>query len=237
MRLGRIGLGILAVAVALGAAGCGEGTPSPQAQGEVAGPVTKPRVAAFAREVQLTSSDFPGATVLPAEQDGGEDIGEQFSECTGSGLHVPNVASIAGPTFLYGERDERAAFSSQVGAAPTPYEARALVTLFGSQRGFHCLQRLLPGSIKASKDAEARDLSVSRLSTPLPPAPAAFGIRIGMTLVQGETRTRVFADEIGFASGPTAIVLTAFGTPTPVNQTVEAGLMESLYLRAVSTGF
>jgi hypothetical protein len=228
---------MLGVAVALGAAGCGDGMPSPQAEGEVAGPVTKPRVAAFAREVQLGKSDLPGATVLPPEQDGGEELGKQFAECTGSGPDVPSVATVAGSTFVYGEGDERAAFSSEVGAVPTPYEAKAVMTLLASQRGFHCLEQVVRNSFRTSAEGRARDLSISRLSTPLPPTPASFGIRIGATLVEGDKETPVFVDDIGFASGPTSISLTAIGSPTPVNQIVERGLTGLLYSRALSTGF
>jgi hypothetical protein len=218
------------------AVGCGNGQPAPQAQGEVAGPVTKPRVAAFARKVRLRASDLPGATVLPAKQDRGEDLGEQFSDCIGSEPNVPTVAFLGGPTFLYGERDERAAFSSDVGAAPTPYEAKAMTTLFASRQGFRCLRRAIRHSFRAT-DGEARDLSIARLSTPLPPTPTSFGIRIGATLVEGEKETSVFVDSIDFVSGPTVITLTAIGSPTPVNQIIEAGLTEILYSRALNTGF
>jgi hypothetical protein len=37
-----------------------------------------------------------------------------------------------GSTFLYGERDERAAFASNVTTVPTPYEAKAVIDRFAS---------------------------------------------------------------------------------------------------------
>jgi hypothetical protein len=240
MRLGRIGLGILAVAVALGGGGCGEGTPAPQAQGEVAGPVTTPRVAAFAREVQLGKSDFPGATVLPSGiGDEDDDFAVRFGNCVGSDLDPPTIGHFVSPTFYYSEGDEKAVFESQVEAAPTPYEAEALATLFGSKRGFSCFQRLAPHSLEASssEDEEFHDVRVSRLSTPLPSTPNSFGFRFDTTEVRGDKERRVFIDEIGFALGPTQVTLVAAGTPTPVNQDIEARLMLSLYVRAWQADF
>jgi hypothetical protein len=156
MRLGRIGLGILAVAVALGGGGCGEGTPSPQAQGEVAGPVTKSRVAAFAREVQLGKSDFPGSfPVPPKDSEGGDELGAKFAKCTGSRLDPPTVAAFMTSTFYYAEGDERAGFASQVTGMPTPYEAKALVSLLRSKRGFSCLARVLPKDFESEESDSA----------------------------------------------------------------------------------
>jgi hypothetical protein len=233
---------MLGVAVALGATGCGDGMPSPQAEGEVAGPVTKARVAAFAREVQLGASDLPEATVLPPEkEDIEEDEGfwDRLGACVGLHIHPPTIGPFTTPRYYYAEGDEKALFTSQIEAAPTPYEAKALVRLLRSDRGFRCFQRLAPHSVEssASDDVEIHDVRVSRLSTPLPSTPDAFGLRIDTTEVKGEQERRVFIDEIGFALGPTQVNLVAAGTPTPVNQDVEASLMLSLYVRALQVGF
>jgi hypothetical protein len=231
---------MLGVALALGVAGCGEGTPPPQAQGEVAGPVTKPRVAAFAREVQLGKSDFPEATVLPAESDDeDEGFGDQFGECVGSDLDPPTIGPFGTPGFYYAEGDERAVFKSQIEAAPTPHEAKVLVRLLRSERGLRCFQRLAPHSLEASASdgEEIHDVKVSRLSMPLPSTPDAFGFRFDTTEVRGGQERRVFVDEIGFVVGPAQVTLVAAGTPTPVNQTVEANLMLTLYVRALQAGF
>jgi hypothetical protein len=222
------------------AAGCGDGQPAPQAQGEVAGPVTKPRVAAFARAVNLKPSDLPGAAVMPTREDSaGEDLGAPFASCTGSSIEPPKVAAFVTPTFLFAERDEWAGFVSQVGAAPTPYEAKAMVSLLRSPQGFSCLQQLLPRAFEeeSKDDHEIRDVSVSRLTTPLPPTHDAYGIRIDMLQIEGGREHRLFADVISFVSGPNEIVLEVFGAPTPVNQQVEAGLVATLYFRALSAGF
>lgn len=240
MGLGRIGAGLALLMVGLVAVGCGDGIPAPQAQGEVAGPVTKPRVAAFAREVQLRASDFPEATFLPSEEDGEDDgFWGRFGNCVGSHVDLPTIGPFTTPAFYYAEGDEKAMFESRIEAAPTPYEAKALARLLGSERGFSCFQRLAPHSLEASAsdDVEIHDVRVSRLSKPLPSTPDAFGIRIDTTEVMGEQERRVFIDEIGFALGPAQVILVAAGTPTPVNQTVEANLMLTLYVRALQVGF
>jgi hypothetical protein len=231
---------MVGVALALAVAGCGEGTPPPQAQGEVAGPVTKPRVATFAREVQLRATDFPEATFLPPENNDEDDgFEDQFGECVGADLDPPTIGPFVTPGFYYAERDERAVFASQIEAAATPYEAKAVVRLLRSERGLSCFQRLAPHSIEASAsdDVEIHDVSVSRLSMPLPSTPDAFGFRIDTTEVKGEQERRVFIDELGFVVGPAQVTLVAAGTPTPVNQNVEANLMLSLYVRALQAGF
>jgi hypothetical protein len=244
MRLGRIGAGLVLLMVGSVVAGCGDGVPAPQAQGEVAGPVTKPRVAAFARDVQLGASDFPGSIPVPAKKREGDDKFEaQFAKCTGSSLDLPTVAEFFTPTFYYAERDERAGFASEVRGVPTPYEAKALVSLLRSKRGFSCLERLLPENYESDdaaigdSDTELRDVSVSRLPTQLPPTQNAWGIRIDLIEVEGDQEMRVFIDQIGFVSGPAEILLQAVGTPTPVNKNVEAGLMAILYNRAAKTEF
>lgn len=240
MRLGRIGAGLALLMLGSVAVGCGDGQPAPQAQGEVIGPVTKPRVAAFAQEVRLRASDLPKSTTLPTESDNaGDEIGAQFASCTGSGLNPPTVAEFVSPTSLYAEDEESAAFVTQLRAAPTPYEAEALIALRRSPEGLACFQQLLPGLVAgfASAGSEVRVVSVSRLTVPLPPTRYSFAIRVEMNVIEGVHRTHSFADQIGFVSGPTEIVLNAIGTPTPVNQTVEAGLTALLYSRALRTGF
>ncbi len=240
MWLGRIGAGLALLMLGSVAAGCGGGLAAPQAQGEVAGPVTKPRVAAFAREVRLRAGDFPGSTTLPTEDsDDDENFERQPGGCSGLDLDDTTVATFETPTFRYARGEEVAAFLSEVSAAPTPYEAKNQFRLLTSKRGFNCLREVILRSAheRAADGVEVRDVSISRLSTPLPPTPEAFGLRIGGTEVEGETETRIYADTLAFSSGPAVVTLTAISTPTPVNQNVERVLMATLYDRAANSDF
>lgn len=214
--------------------------PAPQAQGEVAGPVTKPRVAAFAREVQLRAGDLPGSTTAPTgSDDAGDEFGTWFARCTGTGLNPPVIAEFFTPGFYYFERGESAGFVTQLRAVPTPSEAKALISLIHSPRGFKCMQHLLPRVLEASASGgvEFHDISVSRLTNPLPPTRYSYALRIEMTESDGEREARSFVDQVGFVTGPVEIVLNSLGNPTPVNQAVEAGLVDTLYVRALNTDF
>lgn len=239
MRLGRIGAGLALLMLGSVAVGCGDGMPAPQAQGEVAGPVAKPRVAAFAREVQLRAGDLPGSTAAPTtSDDAGDEFGAWFARCTGSGLNPPVVAEFLTPSFYYAKRGESAGFLTQLRAAPTPSEAKALISLIRSPQGFKCMQHLIPRVFEVSTSGvELHVISITRLTTPLPPTRYSYALRIEMTESEGEREARTFADQIGFVTGPVEIVLNAFGSPTPVNQAIEGGLIDALYVRALNTSF
>ena len=197
-------------------------------------------MAAFAREIQLRARDLPEATVSDTEDNApDESLPRAFAACVGEGTVAEKVATFLAPTFFYREREEAAAFSSEVDAAPTPFEARRLVEQLGSAGGFGCLQSVIPSAIEEAgwEGGAIRDVTVSRLTTPLPPTRYAYGIRLSTTLVAEGRKIPLFVDVIGFAYGPAEVKLAAAGSPTPVNQVVEATLMQTLYSRAVSTRF
>jgi hypothetical protein len=202
--------------------------------------VTKARAVAYAHSVNLRATDLPDMTTASPEREGKSPrpADRALAGCDGGANPDRLVAAIDSATFKGSVEGQFEQLRSGVEVEPTVALAALNDTVVFSSRFLGCLKRFLPQSFAKDSGGSSSHygpVTVSRLPTPLPGLDKSFGIEIATTITgprTGGTPIHLYADELGFTSGPAEISLTAVGAPQPVSEEAEQRLVSLLYSRA-----
>jgi hypothetical protein len=234
-------------------AGCGGGRPSTSVQRpapthssavpgrNAARRLTKAEAAAFARAVNLTPADVPGAVV--SQEKHGSKAGDdrvRLDRCERLLNHVQphELVHRGSPPLTRGEELEREWIASYVAVVPDVRAAAREVARFGSRNARACIARAL--SVRFAKTfvhgARFGRFSASSLPVPAPGASATVGVRFSSALMipVSEVSVPIYIDLLGFARGPAQVALVAASVTQPVPSSTEHQLLSVLVSRAES---
>jgi hypothetical protein len=198
---------------------------------------TRAQGQAFARGVNLSTSDIPEAVLAP-KRSRGSDAQEkrEFHACEDHGLHVKSILEATSPRLKRGRELETEQFSSTVSVVAS---AGAIAHEFAVLQGAsvrECLARALTRnfSAKAVRDAHWGHFTLSRLPISVPGASATLGIRatVALNLSYSEVSVPIYVDMLAFAVGHGAVELTAVSVTQPVPAATEQELLALLLARA-----
>jgi hypothetical protein len=229
-------------AVCILGAGCGSNhNPTASSTTAASGSITKAQATAYAREVNLSSTDLPVAKATSPEHEGSAEsqAGVEFARCAAAVNPSRRVASIKSVALAIGSTREPAQVRSSVEVLPTAVLAAQNYAAIHSARGRACLARRLPlvlGST-AKRRFHFGPVTVTFPPSLLPTGQQSFGVHLSTTVIgksiRGtEIRTPFYADLFALLAGPTEINLSAFGFYHPVSTATERRLLSLLYSRA-----
>jgi len=200
-------------------------------------PPSRARAIAFARAVNLSASDIPGASIAPRRAtasdarerreyracersvDQGHHLVDDSSRELKRGQELETEEISSGVTVLADERALAREFSELGRAALRECLARALTRNF---------------SEKAVRDAHWGRVTITRLPVDAPGASATIGLRILVMLnfPFSEVSVPIYVDVLGFAMGPAEVALSATSVTQPVPAATERELLALLLARA-----
>ncbi|HEY4429209.1 MAG TPA: hypothetical protein VGN08_13485 [Solirubrobacteraceae bacterium] len=210
-----------------GAAGAAAASPS----------ITKPQAIEFARQVNLTAADVPGAVMGPTEPEAKPTRSAvRLARCSGGVNPNLRVADVPSPAFALGKGRSLVELRSDVEVLPMAALATRSFDALSSARGHACLRRMLPASVKVRSKHGVRlgRISVSFLSGLLPAGQKSFGARIALTFTNGARKVTLFTDAIEVLAGPAAVGLNVVAAFHPPSSALERRLLSALYARASS---
>ena len=199
-------------------------------------PLTKARASAFARSVDLTLADLPGATIsAPAKHP--ERATNEARSCGGSTGASHELAQVQSPSFVRGAGLTREAISSTVTMLSNAGLAQRSVAPADSRKLLACYTRLVRRRLSGERlpGLQLGHIGLSVLPASLPDAKASFGIRISATLssTRSGLAVRLYLDLLGFTQGAAEISLeaTSFVQPEPIR--TEQELLALMRARAL----
>jgi hypothetical protein len=206
---------------------------SPPAVKPTRGAVTRERARAFARAVNLTLADVPGAVISRRQK---ESAAEQREDhCSGEGATAQVIAEADSPSFIRGAGLTRETISSGVTVGTSAAVAQAAIAFVASAAGRACYARILrkhlpPQQGSAGVSVQSVDLRALPVSLPV----ASFGVRILATLRTSRSRfsIRLYSDLLGFAAGQSEITFEATSLVQPEPRKTEEELLRLMLERA-----
>lgn len=194
--------------------------------------VSRSRALAFARAVNLTAADVPGATATPNDEHEGS--GREFSRCGGAG-NQPKVAHASSPKLSRGSGLEAEEITSGVTVYSSAATVRRDFAAVRNERARACVARLLQKRFvgKSIKGSHVSSIQLTRLPVSAP-ADETVALRVSIRFVPNgaEVSVPVYFDVVGLASGPAEVTLTAMSIVQPVPEETERQLTELLAGRA-----
>jgi hypothetical protein len=240
-------------AVAVLAAGCGKSdlastsasTPAPAVTAKAAAPapeaapvpvplpLTPARSAAFARAIQLTTADVPGAHEATRTK---PPLAREREAANCGGRSTPTVGGARSPELERGRGLDRETISSSVEVLHDAKSVERDLSYAQTKAGLHCYEHVLSRSLQAEADPNVRLLGVrvAPLAIPLAGVGHAKGIRIVASVgVPGAGAVvRLYVDAISLPYGPAEIDLFGTSFVQPVPERTEQELLELLHARA-----
>jgi hypothetical protein len=225
----------------------------PKPTGEAPGkPTSKAEARAFARAVNLRSSDLPYMQAYP-DEGGSKQIRREreFQRCSGVSAGG-RVAHVPSPTFGSDSGGAYQRYQSGVEVLSTADLAAERGADYQTSRTLGCLQRFISKVFHQQDSAKGEygSIHVSRLPTPLPGV-ESFGYRIATKVIASAESSElsayhpgsrpvarrevpIYFDILVFIDGPAEVNLDAIGAPRPIPTSVERHLLRLLHLRAVA---
>jgi len=196
-------------------------------------PLTAARAAAFAKAVELTGADVPGAhparrskTPLAREREAAQ-CGGRTAGAVGGGRS---------PEFQRGGALERESLSSGVEVLRDEKSVERDLAYAQTPRGLRCYERVLSRSLRAEADPHIKifDVRVAPLSVTVAGAGAARGIRIlaHVGVPGAGVVVRLFVDAVSLPYGPAEINLYGTSFVQPIAERTEQELLTLLRERA-----
>jgi len=198
-------------------------------------PLTASRAAAFARAVQLTTSDVPGAhdaaaSKTPAARE------REAAQCGGHA--APTIGSGHSPELQRGRGLERETISSSVEVLRDAHTVEKSLSGSKSKGGLSCYERVLARSLQSEADPNIKLLgvSVAPLQVSVAGAGRAEGLRILARVgVPGAGAVvKLFVDAVTLPYGPAEIDLFGTSFVQPVAARTEQELLTLLHQRALA---
>jgi hypothetical protein len=196
-------------------------------------PLTAARAAAFAKAVELTGADVPGAhparrskTPLARER--------EAAQC--GGRTAPAVGGARSPELQRGGALERESLSSAVEVLRDEKSVERDLAYAQTAAGLRCYERVLSRSLRAEADPSIRifDVRVAPLSVTVAGAGPARGIRILAHVGVPGARVvlRLYVDAVSLPYGPAEINLYGTSFVQPIAERTEQELLALLRERA-----
>jgi hypothetical protein len=202
------------------------------------GPVSVAAAVAFARAVNLTASDVPGADARKRERHSGPRARQRekraLAKCLGI-QPVHEIVDVKSPQLDRGTGIEGESFTSSVTVVERTAEAAREIEAVRRFHGGPCLVNFLRRSLHEDSSGRTRliALHVSQLPIHVVDTAASGGLRIEVVLrTARRARFALYTDELAFAVGPAEVELGAFSVAQPVAATTEQQLLSLLAQRA-----
>ncbi len=199
--------------------------------------LTKTEALEFARAVDFTAADIPGATIS-RKPEHSTDPGErdELARCERVAKHGRALVETGSPRFVRGQELEAEEIRSYVTVVGAGRSAAREVALFASRSVRECVARVFSRRFAGEtvKGATWGRVAVSPLAIQAPGADAAVGIRINATLTipYNEVTVPIYADVLAFAIGPAEVAMSATSITQPVAAATEQQLLAVLLTRA-----
>jgi hypothetical protein len=197
--------------------------------------LTPARAAAFARAVQLTRADVPGAHETPRSSNPAAREREA-AQC--GGRATPTVGGARSPELERGHGLERETIASSVEVLKDAHSVERDLSYTATAAGLKCYRRVLTRSLQAEADPNIKLLgvAVAPLHVTLAGAGNAQGIRILARVgVPGAgVVVRLFVDAITLPYGPAELDLFGTSFVQPVAVRTEEELLTLLHQRAAA---
>jgi hypothetical protein len=201
------------------------------------GAPTSTRALAFAKAVNLTSSDVPGFTV--SEKHDSSSAGDRRLE-----RQLLRCAGLAGPSKAVLEESSKSfqlkhaildlSVSSEVAVQQSAAAAsRGLAAIHNAHvRGCfsHYLERIFKG--QQVKGATAGPVTIQSGTPPAPGTSGSFGWRVTATFDVHGIKVPIYLDFLGFVDGPSEVTLLSSGLLRPFPASVQQHLFALLLARA-----
>ncbi len=199
--------------------------------------VTRAHAVTYAREVNLTASDVPGATVKSSERESPapKQGAVEYARCAGGVSPTRRIVDIKSPSFETSAGSAATVVKSSVEVFASEAAAARNFAAGASARGRGCLARLLPQDLQGTATgARIGSISTSRLPNLLTAGQKSTGVRIATTVTASVSGKRVllYVDEFALVAGPAEVDLGATGISHPVATSTERQLLALLYSRA-----
>jgi len=221
-------------AVSSALAGCGGGSPASAFNPTSGSAPSRAQALSYANAVNLQASDLHSAVVASQGSVGKApkpgDV--ELDRCYGAANPYNLVLKVVSPTFRGTTPGAFIQVNSTVEVEPAAALAAHNLAAIRTSRGLACLKRFLPRALSQTGVAHYGPVTITPLPA-LPSVPGSFGIRLATTVSGPTTGPIPFtADELGFATGPAEVSLTATSAPQPIPTEDEERLLAVLYRRA-----
>jgi hypothetical protein len=207
-----------------------------------AGSVAKAHARAYARQVNITETDVPGAEVIADEEESGPPSQQavEVARCAGAVLPDRRIADIKSSTLRVGNvLDESTRVKSSIEVQPSAVVAARNYVALASARDRTCIALDLPQLPEGTGAAHVHigPTMVTVLPRLLPEGQNAFGFRIkttitGTSLTGKQMREVLYVDDYGFVAEGAEVSLNDTRTSRPPPTALERQLLTLLYSRA-----
>jgi hypothetical protein len=196
------------------------------------GAVTRTHARAFARVVNLTLADVPGAAISRHQKESAAERREDH--CSGEGDGSQVIAEADSPSFVRGAGLTRETLSSGVTVGRSAAVAQAAIAFVASATGRACYARILRQHLAPQSSAGVSVQSVDVTALPVTLPVPSFGVRILATLRTARSRLsiRLYSDLLGFAAGQSEITFEATSLVQPEPRKTEEELLKLMLERA-----
>jgi outer membrane murein-binding lipoprotein Lpp len=210
----------------------GTGMQAKASQSSSAAQMFKAQAVAYARSVNLTASDVPGAMVRSVERESGPPSREEvkFSSCAGGVSPERRVVNVKSASLQIGQGIQGTRVKSSVEVFPTAGLETRNFAAARSSRGRACLMRLLPQVLGGTTES-ATGFGPGKV-TFLPPVHGSFGVRISTSASAAGKQVPVYLDIFEFVAGPAEVGLSFVSISHPVSLATEHRLLSLLMKRA-----
>jgi len=212
---------------------------TPAKAGSAAAP-SRAQALAYARAVNLTASDIPGASATAQRSRRSNALEHlQYRACEASVQHVREIAKAASPKLSRGSGMETEELSSSVMVLDSEHGIEREFAQLEAPKVRDCMVHVLNRWVanKTLRAARWRGVTLSRLPVHLAGASDAIGMRavVAVEIPASEVSIPFYVDELGFATGRTEVSVTAASPTQPVPAATEQELLTLLLARARST--
>src|ERR1035441_344922 len=204
--------------------------------------VGKAHARAYARQVNVTQADVPGAELVADEEESGPPSQKalEVARCAGAVVPDRRIADIKSSTLRVGTVvDEATRVKSSIEVQPSAAIAARNYAALASARDRRCIARDLPQLAEGAGTAHAHigPTTVSVLPRLLPDGQNAFGFRIkttitGASAIGKQMREVLYIDDYGFVAGRAEVSLNDIRASRPPPTALERHLLTVLYSRA-----
>ena len=203
--------------------------------------VAKAHARAYARQVNLTQTDVPGAEVIADEKESGPPSQKalEVARCAGAVLPDRRIADIRSSTLRVGNVvDEATRVKSSIEVQPSAAIAGRNYAALASARDRTCIALDLPQLAQGgARPTHIGPTTVTVLPRLLPEGQNAFGFRIkttitGSSLTSKQRREVLYVDDYGFVAGRAEVSLNDIRASRPPPTALERHLLTLLYSRA-----
>jgi len=204
--------------------------------------IGKTHARAYARQVNLTQTDVPGAELVANEEESGppSQKASEVARCAGAVVPDRRIADIRSSTLRVGNVvGEATRVKSSIEVQPSAAIAARNYAALQSARDRACIARDLPqlGEGAGRGHVHIGPTTVSVLPRLLPEGPNVFGFRIKTTITRTsatgkQIRRVLYIDDFGFVAGRAEVSLNDIRTSRPPPKALERHLLTLLYSRA-----